>query len=225
METSEMELPHTRKTFWKSAFYMWRFLKERPNRGLAAMKYSHGAIVILDLIMFLYSTRSKISDISKKRLFFWTVLEPLAKNSLGYFGNEKEWIGLTYHFAGRENEYSLSLRSDFHSTRKQDWLRVRPIPQLRPGLAQRLGNAPASQALSLRHRPLMEWLQEQPLPRPALGKLTPKRREGMASSPAGMDWVRRPWSQRLPVPLIPGPTHSTGILEHLPYRCLVVWVC
>lgn len=202
METSEMELPHTRKTFWKSAFYMWHFLKERPNRGLATMRYSHGAIVILDLIMFLYSTRSKISDISKKRLFFCTVLEPLAihavsiKNSLGYFGNEKEWIGLTYHFARRENEYSLSLRSDFHSARKQDWLCVRPVPQLRPGLAQRLGNAPASQALSLRHRPLMEWLQEQPLPRrPALGKLTPKMREGrhsMVSSPAGMDCVGRP---------------------------------
>lgn len=120
---------HTpRKTFWKSAFYVWRFLKERPNRSLAAMKYSHGAIVILDFIMFLYPTRSKISDISKKGLFFWTVLEPLAfhavsiKNAPGYFGNEKEWIGLAYHFARRENEHSLSFRSDFHSARKQDWL-------------------------------------------------------------------------------------------------------
>ena len=55
------------------------------------MRYSHGAVVILDFIMFLYPTRSKTSDISKKGLFFWTVLEPLAfhavsiKNSLGLF--------------------------------------------------------------------------------------------------------------------------------------------
>lgn len=83
------------ETLWKSGFYVWNFLKERPKRSLAEVRCSHQAMVILDLIMFPYPTRSKISDILKKGLFFCAVLGLLAfrvisiKILLGILGTKK----------------------------------------------------------------------------------------------------------------------------------------
>lgn len=54
------------------------FLKQRPKRTLAEVKYSYKAIVIFDFIMLPYPARSKISDILKKGLFFHAFLGSLA---------------------------------------------------------------------------------------------------------------------------------------------------